>query len=62
MNILKERWMAVDGSVVVERPTTARFDRNPETRQVHQAVAFNVGDDVARHIVQLHNSFLRPPL
>lgn len=58
MNLLKERWMVVDGSVAVERDVPTKFDRQPDPIPTHPAIAFNVGNDVAWHIVKLHNNFL----
>ena len=62
MNILKERWMVVDGSVVVERDVPTKCDRQVNPIPTHPAVAFNVGDDIAWHIVKLHNNFLYGPV
>lgn len=60
--LLKERWVAIDGSVWTERkyPVVSNLNKNCE-QTTRQAVMFNVGDDVAKHVVTLHNSTILQP-
>lgn len=61
MNIIKERWIAVQGSVFTDRAFPgAGPTGNPFKEPVRAAVAFNVGDEVARHIADSHNATLGP--
>jgi hypothetical protein len=50
------RWVAVDGSIFTED----RFEVSLPFKAVklQQAIAFNVGRDMAQHIVKLHNAAL----
>jgi hypothetical protein len=60
MDILKERWIAVDGSIYTERavPVKSEFTGKLMAEPQHTAVAFNVGTKVASHIVNQHNYYL----
>lgn len=58
MNPTKERWMAVNGSIVVERATPTTFDRQVDPVWNHAAIAFNVGPELAKYIVRIHNDRL----
>jgi len=51
---LKSRWVAIEGSVY----TVNRYHALTEKPIPDQAdaIAFNVGEEVANHIVNLHNS------
>lgn len=57
VNVLKEKWIAVSGSIFTEREFTGRGPGG-NSYKFHPAVAFNVGDDVAKHIVRTHNEEL----
>ncbi len=58
---LKSPWKVIDGSIytVHEWPIqseTKLVDEHGKVRKVPDAIAYNVGDDLARHIVELHNN------
>lgn len=56
MNVLKSKWVVVDGSIftvdLYRAETVNKIDDQPK------AIAFNVGREVAEHIVNLHNNTL----
>lgn len=51
---LKDKWIARDGSIYVESLMWHKADLGNKY-QVQQPVAFNVGREVAEHMVRLHN-------
>ena len=54
----KLEWIAVNGSI----RTKDEFRVKPDLGRAYHAsiwIAFNVGDDVAHHIVKLHNESLK---
>jgi len=58
---MKHEWFVRDGSVF---STNTKLKCSKDFRQgknyeYQDAIAFNVGDSVARHIVQLHNESLK---
>jgi hypothetical protein len=57
MVINNELWLVRDGSIFVDKlvKKVSTFDKGP-TFWINPPVAFNVGDAVARHIVETHNS------
>lgn len=57
MNLRKERWKEWDGHIITERTFHKKFDSGVE-RELHGNIAFNVGSELARHIVTLHNRSL----
>lgn len=60
MDALKEKWVAIDGSIYTERAVpvkseaTGRMMAEPQ----RESIAFNVGQKTATHIVKLHNAGL----
>jgi len=58
MSTKKQKWIAVDGSIYVDL-IIEKY--NPEFKvkyEMRPTVAFNIGQDVAEHIVKLHNKEL----
>jgi len=57
---IKGRWVAKDGSIFTEGLVEMRsdFPGNKTTYKVSISIAFNVGDEIAKHIVELHNRSL----
>jgi hypothetical protein len=55
---LNQRWMAKDGCIFVgnTKEVKSEFQR---WITVNESIAFNVGDDIAKHIVNLHNASLK---
>lgn len=62
MNILTERWIVVDGSIYTENavPVKSEFTGKLIGAPQRAAIAFNVGNKIANHIANLHNSELQP--
>ena len=58
MNILKEKWVAIDGSIYTQRavPFKSEFTNKLLAEPQRSAIAFNVGHKTAEHIVSLHNA------
>lgn len=57
VDVTKEKWVAMSGSVFTERT----FRQKPDLGVPYlarQSVMFNVGDKVANHVVKLHNASL----
>lgn len=56
IDVTRVRWKEVDGSIFTE----AAYKKKLETKVVELplSVAFNVGREVAQHIVQKHNASL----
>lgn len=55
-DILKQRWVAKNGSVFVEEPADIKFEYHKKAKPIQKAIAFNVGQEVADHIVRVHNA------
>jgi hypothetical protein len=60
MGIKNEKWFAKDGSVFsvetkLKRTQDFRFAKN---FACNESVMLNVGNDVAKHVVELHNAWL----
>ena len=55
MDILKEKWIAIGPSVFVERMQMGKSPAG-NTYPYRVAIAFNVGNDVAQHIVESHEA------
>lgn len=60
MGLKQEKWFAKDGSVFsvekkLKRTQDFRFAKNFE---INESVMLNVGNDVAKHVVELHNAWL----
>lgn len=55
---LKCLWVAVNGSIFTEDEFRVKAQLSPVGKILEQqlSIAFNVGDEVAKHIVELHNS------
>jgi len=52
-------WVARDGSVFTKDPiVTIKIDASKSIK-VQESIAFNVGDESAKHIVRLHNESLK---
>lgn len=60
MKVAKVRWIEQDGSIYTEPKVEIRSDFSPNRTlyQIPVSIAFNVGRDLARHIVELHNKSL----
>jgi len=56
-DITKMRWMVVGTSVQTEDQVEVPFEFTGR-KKVHLSVAFNVGRDVAKRLVHLHNTAL----
>lgn len=59
--VLHSPWVVKDGSIFTEQKVKMRseFPGNKTNYEVPVAVAFNVGEDLAKHIVKLHNDSLQ---
>jgi hypothetical protein len=53
-NRTRIRWVAIEGSIFSEEEYIKTFER-VGSKRVRLSIAFNVGEEVARHIVQVHN-------
>ena len=55
--LLKEKWVARDRSIfsAVVKPSKSDFGVD---YQDQEAVAFNVGPKIAKHIVEMHNLYI----
>ncbi len=60
MKLLKQRWFVEGNSVYSEEVKTKSNQdfRLGKDFTYHEAVAFNVGEKIAKHIVELHNASL----
>ena len=56
VDVKKERWIAIDGSIFTERTFPITFESGVK-HQLRVAIAFNVAR-VADHIVTFHNESL----
>lgn len=50
-------WVVMDGSIYVAEADDVKVAFSGKTMKVQQAIAFNVGEKLAEHIVRLHNQF-----
>ena len=60
MSLIDEEWVVMGGSIysaVEKRKHNQDFSRAKDF-VYHDVVAFNVGDRLAKHIVELHNASL----
>ena len=55
----KRRWVEDNGSIYTADTEDLVIDFSKKTIQVRVAVAFNIGEKLARHIVHLHNESLK---
>jgi hypothetical protein len=55
---LKCLWVAVNGSIFTEPTFRVKAQLSPIGKMLEQrlSIAFNVGEEAARHIVDLHNA------
>jgi hypothetical protein len=58
---MKDEWVAIEGSIysVVEKIKCSKEFRLGKNYKYHDAIAFNVGHAIAKHIVELHNASLK---
>lgn len=54
MKLLDDKWVAIDGSVFCEIKYQTKSDFGVKYF-TQDAIAFNVGQKIAEHIVKLHN-------
>ena len=52
-----EKWIAIEGSIYSEREYQEKSDYGRKYK-VRKSVAFNVGQELASHIVSIHNAEL----
>lgn len=57
MDLRKVRWVAKNGSIFTEKEYKVKLEFKYVEQQI--AVAYNVGKEVAEHIVEVHNTRLR---
>ena len=58
LSIIQREWMVVNGSIYTADMGDLKLDFTGKTIQVRNAIAFNVGETLARHIVNIHNNRL----
>ena len=56
---MKVEWIARDGSVFTKDAIVVIKIDASKSIKVQESIAFNVGDEAAKHIVQLHNTYLQ---
>lgn len=52
-------WVADGGSIYTADTVELKLDFGKRSIRVREAIAFNVGEKVAEHIVKLHNENLK---
>jgi hypothetical protein len=57
-NLKCERWIAIEGCIYSEKEYQEKSDYGRKYK-VRKSVAFNVGQEVAEHIVRLHNATVK---
>jgi hypothetical protein len=57
--VSKRPWVEENGSIYTADTQELTFEFSKRTVQVRTAIAFNVGTEVAKHIVEVHNESLR---
>lgn len=55
---LNEKWVVIDGSIFTDKQFPVKTENKLRVVMSRKAVAFNVGESVAKHIVDLHNKSL----
>jgi tRNA(Phe) wybutosine-synthesizing methylase Tyw3 len=56
---MKVEWVARDGSIFTkDEIVVIKIDATKSIR-VQESIAFNVGDETAKYLVQLHNLYLQ---
>lgn len=56
--LLKQKWESANGHIRSAQTTKKKFDFTEQVGEVQQTIAFNVGQELADHIVRLHNEHL----
>jgi hypothetical protein len=51
------RWFVKDGSIFSENETVVQ-SKYGTTYKYNEAIAFNIGNDLANHMVKLHNEHI----
>lgn len=61
---MKSKWFAKDGSVFSEEVITKKSQefRLGSNFKYNEAIAFNVGNEIANHMVKLHNEYIHSRL
>ena len=54
---MMQEWIEKDGHIFHKYPRVVKGDFTNEKFEHYDAIAYNVGSEVAKHIVSLHNSF-----
>lgn len=58
MSAKKSKWVAIDGSLYVEK-ITDQYNRDSKVKyKVREAIAFNIGQEMAEYLAKLHNTAL----
>lgn len=57
--VTKRLWVAVDGSIYVAEPDMVYFEFAEKFLPIQRAIAFNVGQALALHIVETHNEHVK---
>lgn len=58
MDVKKHKWIAIDGSLYVEK-VEDRYNRDFKVKyQVREAIAFNIGQEMAEYLATIHNHVL----
>ena len=57
VDVRKVRWVAKDGSIFTEAEYKVKLEFKFVNQQI--GIAYNVGREVANHIVEVHNTRLR---
>lgn len=52
---VKSKWVAEEGSIFTEHKFKVKLDHVGGHMMQRGSIAFNVGKEIAEHIVQLHN-------
>lgn len=59
MKKMKVEWIARDGSIFTrDQIVVIKIDAT-KTIRVQESIAFNVGEELANHLVRLHNLYLQ---
>lgn len=57
-NDVFKKWVAKDGSIFVAEPEGKKFEHQKKAIPVQALVAANVGNEMAKHIVNFHNKWI----
>lgn len=58
VDLKKVRWVAKDGSIFTEDALPVKVESQKKPIMLLKAIAFNVGQEMAQHIVHVHNTKL----